>query len=183
MYNLGITLSIDQQGLKMKDPVKLFVHPCLSGPFVLPEDYKAVSPAYLLKADAEFPTDIRVCIQHCVSLKSEEDCTDMKFLSASPTPLNMKKQPFYAFSEIKESAGKFNVGGQIGEINIKKSGLILVANFRGDKVVMLVVGPPNKGPATSSIVERLFSSQRFLLWEKYLLGHCEQSFVERLSSP
>lgn len=136
MYDLGISLSIDQEQLDMKQ-VKLAVRPCLTGPFVIPEEYKAVSPAYLLKAATEVSADIRVCIKHCAVLKGENDCVDVKFLCANHIPQYREKKPFYVFNEEKEVNGKFNVEDQSGEAIIKKSGLFILANSKGNSTMTI----------------------------------------------
>ena len=119
MADVGVSLSI-QQPLDPMEKLEFVVHPCLTGPFVLPADYEATSPVYLIQAVGEIRTDITVCIHHCASLRSEEDCRNMRFLSASPTS--------QVFTEISGVTGKFKKGSQIGEIALKENGFLVVAN-------------------------------------------------------
>ena len=125
--DVGISLSVQQQEFDAADCnlVMLQVHPCLTGPFVLPENYEAVSPAYLIQTiDGKSPVAITVCLQHHVKLKSEEDC---KFLSAGSTPERWKGRSVYKFKEIDENAGVFGVEDQKAKITLKEFGLLILA--------------------------------------------------------
>ena len=135
IHNLGITLSVDQKESNVKS-MEMAIYPCLTGPFIFPADYKAVSPAYFLKATSEFHCDIKAYVQHFASLKSDEDCQDMKFLSANLNPLYKEGKPLYLFSEIKEATKLFSVGSHIGEVIVKESGLVITANSKGITVCL-----------------------------------------------
>ena len=134
MADVGVSLSI-QQPLHHGENLEFKVHPCLAGPFVLPDDYEAVSPVYLIQPSTggKIHTDITVCIHHCASLKSEEDCRNMRFLSASSTSQE-EGSPIYTFTEMNGVAEKFKEGNQIGEITVNELnfGLFAVA-IRGNK--------------------------------------------------
>ena len=125
MADVGVSLSI-QQPLDHGEKLEFKVHPCLAGPFVLPADYKAVSPVYLIQPSTggEIHTDVTVCIYHCASLKSEEDCKNMRFLSASQE----EGSPTYTFTEMNGVAEKFKERNQIGEITVNEFGFFAVAN-------------------------------------------------------
>ena len=127
MADVGVTLSI-QQPLDHGEKLEFKVQPCIAGPFVLPTDYEAVSPVYLIQPSTagEIHTDVTVCIHHCASLKSEEDCRNMKFLSASPTSQE-EGSSTYTFTEMNGVAEKFKEGNQIGEVTVNKFGLFAVA--------------------------------------------------------
>ena len=130
MSNVGISLSIPEGAL---DPVEsrltLSVRPCLTGPFELPPDYEAVSPAYLIqpRGNGKLRKDVRVRIQHCAYLRSEENCEDLAFLSARSTPEYRGSGPVYPFREVEEAKGVFKVGDQEGEIALKSLQLMRVA--------------------------------------------------------
>ena len=134
MADVGVSLSIHQQPLDHGEKLEFKVHPCLAGPFVLPADYEAVSPVYLIqpRSGGEINTDVTVCIHHCANLKSEEDCRNMKFLSASSTSQEEGSPP-YTFTEMNGVAEKFKEGSQIGEIIVHEFGLFAVAISRGNK--------------------------------------------------
>ena len=123
MADVGVSLSI-QEPLDYVEKLEFKVHPCLAGPFVLPTDYAAVSPVYLIKprTGGKTHTDVTVCIHHCASLKSGKDCRNMRFLSASPT-----SQGIYKFTEINGAQEKFKRENQIGEVALKEFGFFVVA--------------------------------------------------------
>ena len=125
MADVGVSLSI-QEPLDHGEKLEFKVHPCLAGPFVLPADYEAASPVYLIQpiTAGEIHTDVTVCIHHCASLKSEEDCRNMRFLSATSQE---EASPIYTFTEMKRVAEKFKEGKKIGEIAINEFGLFVVA--------------------------------------------------------
>ena len=127
MVDMGVSLSIQEQ-LDYGEKLEFKVHPCLAGPFVLPVDYEAVSPVYLIQPSTggEIHTDVTVCIHHCASLKSEEDCRNMRFLSASSTSQE-EGSPTYTFTEMNGVAEKFKEGNQIGEVTVNEFGLFAVA--------------------------------------------------------
>ena len=127
MADVGVSLSI-QEPLDHGEKLEFKVHPCLAGPFDLPTDYEAVSPVYLIQPSTggEIHTDVTVCIHHCASLKSGEDCRNMRFLSASPTSQE-EGSSTYTFTEMNGVAEKFKEGNQIGEVTVNKFGLFAVA--------------------------------------------------------
>ena len=135
MADVGVSLSVqDQETLDLVENFEFKVHPCLAGPFVLPADYVAVSPVYLIQpstGEDELYTDVTVCIHHCAILKSEEDCRNMRFLSASSTSQE-EGSPTYTFTEMNGVTEKFKEGNQIGEIIVNEFGLFAVA-IRGNK--------------------------------------------------
>ena len=134
MSDVGISLSIPEGALDpVESQLKLSVRPCLTGPFELPPDYEAVSPAYLIqpRGNGKLRKDVRVRIQHCASLQREEDCEDLAFLSASSTPEYRGPSPVYPFREVKEAKGIFKVGDQVGEIALKSLQLLRVAKRVG----------------------------------------------------
>ena len=129
MEDVGLSLSI-QRPLDHVEKLEFMVHPCLAGPFVLPADYAAVSPVYLIQpiTAGEIHTDVTVCIHHCASLKSEEDCRNIRFLSANQED----GSPTYTFTEMNGVVEKFKEGSQIGEMTINEFGFFAVA-IRGGK--------------------------------------------------
>ena len=100
--------------------MNISIHPCFSGPFELPDQYESASPAYLIHSDKkEFQKNITIRMHHYISLQSEEDCEDMAFLSASPTPEYRGSRPVYTFKEICRPKGIFRPGNQVGEISLR----------------------------------------------------------------
>ena len=118
----GISLSIPEQALSCTEKdVDLLIHPCLNGPFELPAGYESASPAYLIQPSrsVKIERDVTLQIHHYASLQSEEDCAEMTFLSASPTPQYQESKPVYVFNEIKPFKGVFEPNSQIGEIAVR----------------------------------------------------------------
>ena len=96
--------------------MKVFVHPCVTGSFILPDGYKPASPAYLIQpiTKGKLQNNVIVHIQHYVSQESKEDCEDMAFLVAGTTPKYRESNPVYAFQKIEGEDGAFNVGDRFG---------------------------------------------------------------------
>ena len=118
----GISLSIPEQALSStEEDVDLLIHPCFSGPFELPAGYESASPAYLIQPSrrVKFHRDITLQIHHSAKLQSEEDCEEMVFLSASPTPQYRHFKPVYIFKVIKQSRENFRPNSQVGEIRLQ----------------------------------------------------------------
>ena len=85
----GISLSVPEQALSSTEPdVDLLIHPCLGGPFELPAEYEPASPAYLIQPDkkVKLQREATLQIHHYTRLQSKEDCEEMAFFSATPTP-------------------------------------------------------------------------------------------------
>ena len=135
--DVGISLSIQQQAFDAADRklVKLHVHPCLTGPFVLPDNFEAVSPAYLIQSiNREPPVAITIRLQHHVKLRSKRDCENMRFLLATPTPRISEGHSVYTFKEVNE-VGTFRVEDQKAEITLEVLGLLILAKRFKGKVV------------------------------------------------
>ena len=77
----GVTLSIPP-GAVTRD-VDIFIWPCLSGPFLLPDGYELASPPYLIYPHIEFEKEVELKLEHFMNLESKEDCEEMTFISAS----------------------------------------------------------------------------------------------------
>ena len=64
--------------------MEVFIHPCVTGSFILQDGYKLASPTYLIQLiiKGKLQNNVIVHIQYYVSLESKEDCEDMAFLVA-----------------------------------------------------------------------------------------------------
>ena len=126
---MGISLSIQQREFHAADkPIKLQIYPCLTGPFVLPNNYEAASPAYLIQPiNRGMPPAVTICLQHHVKLKNKRDCENMRFLLASSTPESSEGRSVYTFKEVNNDTGIFRVEDQKAEITLKVSGLLILA--------------------------------------------------------
>lgn len=133
MPDVGVSLSIQQQ--PHNAAVKVLVHPCVTGPFVLPPDYKAVSPVYLIQqvtTDQMLQKGLTVSIQHCANLKNKEDCNHMTFLLAQT------EGKYYSFNTISGTTGKFRSGDIIGKITLNECGFLVVA-IKGIYIYMVAM--------------------------------------------
>ena len=101
------------------ESVDLLIHPCLSGPFILPEGYELASPVYVIETSQQgvLQKPCTVGIQHYTSLMNERDCKGMVFISANITPQSRWFGP-YAFQGIKGSKQRFTLKSQVGEIEL-----------------------------------------------------------------
>lgn len=129
LKDMGISISVPENSLNsQEEPSGLHIHPCLSGPFELPDDYQSASPAYLVNPSnkTDLQKDITIRIQHYVNLLSQEDCEDMAFLSASSTPEYRESSPgpVYTFNKIPGAKGVFRPGDQVGEIALRHFGIL-----------------------------------------------------------
>ena len=119
------TVCFKSMGLSLHVPEGLLgaewnIHPCFTGPFKLPDKYESASPAYLiLHNKAPFQKNVTVRMHHYANLRSEEDCKDMTFLSASSMPEYRDSHPVYTFKEIVGSKGIFKPGDQVGEVSLR----------------------------------------------------------------
>ena len=120
LVDKGISVFIPENSLNIEEEV--FIHPCFSGPFELPNGYKSASPTYLITHSRRmtFLKDVTVRMHHYACLKSEEDREDMVFLSASSTPVYRESDPpVYIFRTIQGAKGIFKPGDQVGEISLR----------------------------------------------------------------
>ena len=135
----GITLTIPENSLSPEEePVTLFIHPCFSGPFDLPDDYESASPAYLIRPSrrVKFQKNVAVKIQHYACLESEKDCDNMAFLAASTTPKLRGSRSVYVFQKILEM-GMFRPGSQVGEITLRHF-CIIKTGSKGECLIIFI---------------------------------------------
>lgn len=127
--DIGISLSIPEETLiASEQDVNLLIHPCFSGPFELPPGYKSASPAYLIEPSrkVQIQRDVTLQMHHYARLQNKEDCDEMAFLSASPTPQYQNSKPVYVFSLFKPSKGTFRPNSQVGEIAIQHFCFVMI---------------------------------------------------------
>ena len=105
LEEVGISVFIPEE--EFLDPS---IHPCFSGPFELPDSYESASPTYLITLSRRVTSskDVTVRMYHYACLKSEKDCKDMVFFSASSTPVYRESnRPVYIFRKIQGAKGIF----------------------------------------------------------------------------
>ena len=124
LEDVGISLSIPKDALPSTDPpLDIQIQPCFSGSFEMPDNVELVSPAYIVSPSRKvaFQKEVLVKIWHHANLKTEEDCEDMVFLSASTSPQYRGDTPVYTFREIRGAKGSFRPGEEqpAGQIALK----------------------------------------------------------------
>lgn len=145
---IGVTVDIPP-GAVSEQAVDGFVHPCLSGPFKLPEGIDLASPLYLVAPALKFTREIKFSLQHFINLKTPEECEQMTFLSAPSTPSYIGSEPMYHLREIKTQKGIFTVGSQVATILLKHFCIVGIGNkhfhpSEGDSSSEISVDPPKR---------------------------------------
>ena len=137
LVDKGISVFIPENSLSIKEEsLDLSIHPCFSGPFELPDGYESASPTYLITHSRRvtFSKDVAVRMHHYACLKSQEDCEDMVFLSASSTPVYRESDsPLYVFKKIQGAKGIFKPGDQVGEISLRHFCLLMIGKRKREE--------------------------------------------------
>ena len=167
----GLSVSIPKGTIAEEDSTDLLIRPCFSGPFELPPGYVSASPAFLIQPDRHvtMKKDVTVRIHHYADLCTEEDCEDMVFLSASPTP--HKSSGVYWFKKIERVRCLFRAGDPVGEIKVRHFCLIKVVRWIGRKRQSRV----NRGQLNLKFMHYAMN-----LLDTYRSMHCE--VVSQLNS-
>ena len=71
--DVGVSVSISKQELDQGSEMEVFIHPYVTGSFILPDGYKLASPTYLIQliTKGKLQNNVIVHIQHYVSLESK----------------------------------------------------------------------------------------------------------------
>lgn len=112
--SIGVAFSIPPGAVvSEEEPLQLAVRPCLTGLFKPPEQYQLTSPSYHVSLSSELTEDIEMVLYHFVSLKTEDDCKRMTFLSAPGAPTS----DGYRFKVIE--GGVFHMNENFGTIRLR----------------------------------------------------------------
>ena len=117
--DIGVTLDIPPGAVPEQATVDIFVRPCLSGPFIIPDGIELASPLLLVGPAFKFTREIRLSLEHFINLNTPEDCKEMTFLSAPSTPTYIDSAPTYMLREVRIQEGTFTVGEQVATISLK----------------------------------------------------------------
>ena len=139
----GLSVSIPAGTLREEDSTDLLIRPCFSGPFELPAEYVSASPAYLIQLSGRvtIQKDVTIRMHHYANLKTEEDCEDMVFLSASSIPQKDMSTMVYRFKRITGARILFRPGIPVGDITLRHFCLLKVARWIGRMSRHYLVGP------------------------------------------
>lgn len=97
---IGIEIEIPPRAVPKGRNLELSVRPCLSGPFILPNEYQLASPVYLITPAFEFTRKVKLSIAHFAGLDRNKDSDRMTFISASSLPV-YAPQAKYEFKVMK----------------------------------------------------------------------------------
>ncbi len=153
MEDMGISIHIPEDSLantSSEDEVDLMIRPCFTGPFQSPQEYESASPVYLIHPSrpVEFQKDVTIRIHHSVNLKSEKECEDMVFLSASSTPKYYYFNYYYKFREIKGAKMSFKPGDRVGEIKLRHFCDVKIGKKKRKREETSSVSNPKKNKGT-----------------------------------
>ena len=110
----GIMIDIPRDAITNEGSIT--VQPCLSGPFILPEDHKLVSPMFFVSTNAKFAKPVALSLAHHAKLLTEEDCEEMSFVFSSMESHLQRDQPTYHFKPV--SGGRFRPHSLIGTLSL-----------------------------------------------------------------
>ena len=110
----GIMIEIPRDAVTNEGSIT--VQPCLSGPFILPEDHKLVSPVFIISTTAKFTKPVSLSLAHHAKLSTEDDCEEMIFVFSSLRPHLERDQPMYRFKPV--ASGRFRPHSLVGTISL-----------------------------------------------------------------
>ena len=88
----------------------------LAGQFKFPENSQLISAIYWVSSSVEFVKEVAVNIQHCAVIRSEDQCSQFKFIIAK---CSQKELPY----KFREREGLFSSHTQYGAIKLKQFSL------------------------------------------------------------
>ena len=97
--------------------VSVGVKVILAGQFKFPENRQLISAIYWISSNMEFMKEVSVNIQHCAVVRSEDQCSQFKFIIAKCS----QSQLPYRF---REREGLFSSHTQYGAIKLKQFSLL-----------------------------------------------------------
>ena len=117
----GISLSIPPNVVPPETVQKIFIRPCVSGPFKYPNGYEPFSAVYLITPKAKnvelrLEQKVELRLEHYARLETDEQANQMTFLSANP-PERDSGQHEIEFRPVK--GGKFRVHQRYGALQVK----------------------------------------------------------------
>ena len=89
----------------------------LAGQFKFPENSQLISAIYWVSSSVEFVKEVAVNIQHCAVIRSEDQCSQFKFIIAK---CSQKELPY----KFREREGLFSSHTQYGAIKLKQFSLL-----------------------------------------------------------
>ena len=115
--DLGISLKVPPDAVLPEDTVNVTIRPCLSGPFHYSDGSDPLSAVYLIAADSSFKKKVELKLEHSGPLETEEQASQITFLSAKSVPDIIGKMEVFKFVPLKH--GKFAMGDTKGTCALK----------------------------------------------------------------
>ena len=134
--DLGISLKVPPDAVVPEKTVNVTIRPCLSGPFRYPDSYKPRSAVYLIAADSSFEK-VELRLQHYGQLETEEQASQMTFLSAKSIPDVIGKMKVFKFVPLKR--GKFAMGDTKGTCALKHFCFITTGSKQNSDISKYVI--------------------------------------------
>ena len=113
----GFFIEIPEGAVPPGVTVSVGVKVILAGQFKFPENRQLISAIYWVSSSIEFIKEVSVNIQHCAVVRSEDQCSQFKFIIAKCS----QSQLPYRF---REREGLFSSHTQYGAIKLKQFSLI-----------------------------------------------------------
>ena len=110
----GIIISVPQDTLSPTESSQVEVVVLVGGQFQLPEGTELVSAVYGISLSKPLLKPVKLEIQHCLHLVTQDDTNCLSFATAP----NQKSSPLYQFELIE--GGQFNTNEQYGSICLQK---------------------------------------------------------------
>ena len=113
----GLRISIPQNTLSSTETSELAVTPLIGGQFVLPKDTELISIVYGISVSKPLLKPVKLEIQHCAHLVTEDHTSYLSFAIASID------QPVLPYQFKLEEGGEFKPGDQYGSISLSQFSL------------------------------------------------------------
>ena len=113
----GFFIEIPEGAVLPGVTVSVGVKVILAGQFKFPENRQLISAIYWVSSSIEFIKEVSVNIQHCAVVRSEDQCSQFKFIIAKCS----QSQLPYRF---REREGLFSSHTQYGAIQLKQFSLL-----------------------------------------------------------
>ena len=113
----GFFIEIPEGAVPPGVTVSVGVKVLLAGQFEFPENRQLISAIYWVSSSIEFIKEVSVNIQHCAVVRSEDQCSQFKFIIAKCS----QSQLPYRF---REREGLFSSHTQYGAIKLKQFSLL-----------------------------------------------------------
>ena len=113
----GISLSVPPDAVLPGKIQKISIRPCVSVPFKYHEGYELLSAVYLITPKVSFEKKVELRLDHYGRLETDEQASQITFLSAKKTLGDVNEKRMFEFRPLKD--GKFAVHETYGTLQLK----------------------------------------------------------------